>query len=88
MHPYIAEALAQDRIAEMHSVAARYRLAKEAAGGAVRAPGKRRRSLLPTGRRQGRVELVWPDGITSVVELSEQSAATTAQGCGLAGSRR
>jgi hypothetical protein len=85
MHPYILEAVARERIADMHAVAAAYRLAREAAGG--RAPAQRKHRSLAI-RRRHRVELVWPDGVSSVVELPRQSAPADGQRRGLAGSRR
>lgn len=85
MHPYILEAVAREQIAHMHAVAAAHRLTREAAEGRARTPRKHRRVAV---RRNHRVELVWPDGVSSVVELPRQSQSARNQGRGLAGSRR
>lgn len=84
MHPYILEAVARERIADMHAVAAKHRLAREAAA----ARGARRPSRSLSGRRHHRFELVWPDGVRSLVELPRQSAPAEDHKRGLAGSRR
>jgi hypothetical protein len=85
MHPYILEAVARERIADMHAAAAKYRLKKEAA--AARAARGRRASWSIAGWRHHRVELVWPDGVASVVEVPRQSAPAN-EDRGLAGTRR
>jgi hypothetical protein len=84
MHPYILEAVARERTADMLAVAAKHRLAREAAGHTQ----ARRRHLPVVSRRQHSIELVWPDGIRSVVELPRQSEPARTRGRGLAGSRR
>jgi hypothetical protein len=84
MHPYMLEGVARERIADMHRVAAAHRLVREAAAGEVRAP----RTRWIGGRRHHRVELVWPDGVSSVVELPRTSVSARHEGRGLAGSRR
>jgi len=84
MHPYMLEGVARERIADMLRVAAGPRLVREAAAGEIRAPRKR----WIGGRRQHRVELVWPDGVSSVVELRRSSESARHEGRGLADSRR
>jgi hypothetical protein len=84
MHPYILEAVARERIADMHRAAAKHSLAREAA--AARAARRRQTSRPVSGWRHHTVELVWPDGVSSVVELP--SVPAEGQGRGLAGSRR
>jgi hypothetical protein len=88
MHPYILEAVAKERIADMHAVAAAHRLAREAAAGRGRAARKHRAISAMASRRHRKVELVWPDGVTTVVELSQQSSLADGERHGLAGSRR
>jgi hypothetical protein len=77
MHPTISELIVRQRIAEMHSAAAARRQAREAA------------ASQPEGLpRRDRVELVWPDGVSSVVELPSESAHGAGRGRGLASSKR
>jgi hypothetical protein len=73
MNPHLTQALAEERIADMRREAAASRLAAGArpvrsglGGGTLRrSAGRLIRSL---GRRRYRqVELVWPDGVCSVV---------------------
>lgn len=82
MHPYILELVARERMADMHATAANYRLKREAAAGRAARKSRTSRSV------SDRVELTWPDGVSSVVELPQQSAPAHSQGRGLAGSRR
>jgi hypothetical protein len=73
MNPHLSQALVEERIADMRRQAAASRLAAGAkpAHGAVgsgtllRRAGQLIRSL--GGRRYRQVELVWPDGVCSVV---------------------
>jgi len=88
MHPYIMAAVAREHIADMHRTAAAYQLARDAAAGHARPPRRRRMSWLVPGRRGHRVELVWPDGVSSVVELPRPSGPARREGRGLAGMRR
>jgi len=89
MNPHLTEALAQQRIADLHREAA----ARSFAAAAARADGsvaydslaRRATRLLRTlGRRRYRqIELVWPDGVCSVVPTRPDDPARP-----LAGSRR
>ena len=88
MHPYMLEGVAREKIADMHRVAAAHQLARDAATDDARAPRRRLMSWLTSGRRQHRVELVWPDGVSSVVELPRQSTPARHEGRGLTGIRR
>ena len=83
MHPYMLEGVARERIADWHRVAAAHRLVRDAAAGEARAPRTRW-----IGRRHHRVELVWPDGVSSVVEVPPTSVSARHEGRGLADSRR
>jgi hypothetical protein len=73
MNPNLTQALAQQRIADMRREAAANRLAAGAgrvhgatgSGTLLRNAGRLIRSL--GGRRYRQVELVWPDGVCSVV---------------------
>ena len=73
MNPHLTQALAEERIADMHREAAASRLAAGAgpvhrgtgSGTLLRSAGRLIRSL--GGRRYRQVELVWPDGVCSVV---------------------
>jgi hypothetical protein len=73
MNPHLSQALAQQQIADMHRAAAARRLAAGAgpahsatgSGTLLRSAGRLMRSLGP--RRYRQVELVWPDGVCSVV---------------------
>jgi len=85
MHPYILEAVAKERIAHIQAVAAKQRLAREASG---HSRARRRHHLAAVGRRQHSIELVWPDGVSSVVELPGPSEPARTRGRGLADSRR
>jgi len=84
MHPYILEAEAREKIADMHRVAAAHQRAREAAAGHAQTQRKGRISR----RQPHRVELVWPDGVSSVVEVPQQSVPAHTEGRGLAGTRR
>jgi hypothetical protein len=83
MHPYMLEGVARERIADWHRAAAAHRLVSEADRD-VRAP----RARWIGGRRHHGVELVWPDGVSSVVELPRSAMSARNEGRGLAGSRR
>jgi hypothetical protein len=88
MNPHLTEALAQQRIADWHREAAARRLAAAAAhadGSASGTLARRAGRLLRTlGRRRYRqIELVWPDGVCSVVPTRPDDPARP-----LAGSRR
>jgi len=72
MNPRLTEALAEERIADMRRAAAASRLGagarpiRSGPGGTLRrSAGRLIRSL--GGRRYRQVELVWPDGVCSVV---------------------
>lgn len=82
---YVLKAIADQRAAEMRLAAAEYRRAAEATGGRahrrVRTPGWLSRLL--RGRRTSQIELVWPDGVCSVVPESPADHARP-----MAGSRR
>jgi hypothetical protein len=89
MNPHLTEALAQQRIADFHRAAAARRLATVAvqAGGSTQAGPLTRRAvrLLRSlgGRRYRQIELVWPDGVCSVVPSRSDDPARP-----LANSRR
>jgi len=84
MHPYITEAVARERIADMHRAAAAHRLARQAAAARAETQRERRESR----RQPHRVELIWPDGVSTVVEVPQQSVPAHADGRGLTSSRR
>lgn len=86
MHPYMAEAIARQQVADWHSAAAQSWLARDAADG--RAPRRRRLTWPLFGRRYRRVELVWPDGVCSVVSAPRPAASADHHVRGLTGSRR
>jgi hypothetical protein len=73
MNPHLTQALAQQRIADMRREAAASRLAAGAglvqgtrgSGALLRGAGRLIR--WHSGRRYRQVELVWPDGVCSVV---------------------
>lgn len=73
MFPHLTQALAEERIADLRHEAAASRLAAASrsatsaagSGRLVRRAGRLVRSL--GGRRYRQVELVWPDGVCSVV---------------------
>jgi hypothetical protein len=79
MNPHLSQALAQQLIADMHREAAARRLAAgvgpahsaTGSGTPLRSAGRlmRSRSVIRwhRGRRYRQVELVWPDGVCSVV---------------------
>lgn len=77
MHPYFAAELGRLRVAELQADAERCRLVREAraARKAARAAQPRRRRRWTWTRRRtaaqrpARVELIWPDGLHTVVEL-------------------
>jgi hypothetical protein len=89
MFSHLTEALAEQRIADMHREVAASRLAAVArsadgaagSGTLLRRVGRLIRSL--GGRRYRQVELVWPDGVCSVV-----SAESDEQPRPFAGSRQ
>jgi hypothetical protein len=73
MNPHLTQALAEERIADLRREAAASRLAAvpgpahRVAGSSalLRRAGRLIRSL--SGRRYRQIELVWPDGVCSVV---------------------
>ncbi len=71
MNPHLTQAVAEQRIRDLHAESAARRLAAgpgaKARGTWVRGAGRLIRSL---GRRRYRqVELIWPDGVCSVVPV-------------------
>jgi hypothetical protein len=82
---YVLKAIADQRAAEMRLAAAEHRRAVEASGGAShsRVRGGGRLSRLLRGRRSRQIELIWPDGVCSVVPESPADHARP-----MAGSRR
>jgi hypothetical protein len=91
-HPYIAKALAEQRAGELAAAAASHRLAAAAAGRGAswltfQAERSSRLSRLFSRRRYHQVELVWPDGVCSVVAAPPRPASEDPAGP-LAGSRR
>ena len=86
MHPDILSALAEQRAAELRTAAAEARLARAARRAAVRRHGTA--GWLASGRRSGRIELIWPDGVRSVVSLRQASESDDKPRRRLAGSRR
>jgi hypothetical protein len=86
MNPYVTPAVAQVVIADRLAAAEAYRLAKAARVG--RTSRKLRPSRSLPGRRHGRVELTWPDGVRSVVEVPRQPQRDDEAARGLAGNRR
>ncbi|HXZ65704.1 MAG TPA: hypothetical protein VEH05_13270 [Streptosporangiaceae bacterium] len=89
MNPHLTQALAEQRAAELRAAGEAARLARAAeAGRAGRAPRRSRLSLLLPGRRYRRVELVWPDGVCSVVSVPRPSVPADQPARGMAGTRR
>jgi len=86
MNPYVTPQVAETVIADRLAAAEAYRRAKAARVG--RTSRKTRTSWPLHGRRYRRVELMWPDGVCSVVSTQESSASAGNQVRGLAGSRR
>ena len=86
MNPYVTPSVAQAVIADRLAAAEAYRLARAARAG--RTSRKTRLSWPLPGRRHHRVELMWPDGVCSVVSAPEPPASQRSQARGLAGSRR
>jgi hypothetical protein len=85
MHPYISEAIARQQIADWQSAAATSAWAGTTDG--LR-PRRRRLNWPLFGRRYRRVELVWPDGVSSVVAVADPRAAGDDRARGLTGTRR
>jgi hypothetical protein len=86
MNPQLNQALAEQRIADMRREAAASRLAALARPAAASSTLSRRaRRLIRSlrGRRYRQIELVWPDGVCSVVPARSDDPARP-----LAGSRR
>jgi hypothetical protein len=86
MNPQLNQALAEQRIADMRREAAASRLAALAGRAGPGSTLSRRASRLIrslSGRRYRQVELVWPDGVCSVVPARSDDPARP-----LAGSRR
>lgn len=86
MNPYVTPQVAEAVIADRLAAAEAYRRAKAARVG--RTSRKMRTSWPLPGRRYRRVELMWPDGVCSVVGAPEPPASAGHQARGLAGSRR
>jgi hypothetical protein len=80
MNPTLTQALAEQRIIDMQSSAAAHRLAAAARAAhgtkAAGAPGRRASRLIRSlGRRRYRqIELIWPDGVCSVVPAQSDDA--------------
>ncbi len=89
MNPYLTRALAEQRMADMRAAGAAHRLAAaarashgaKADGTLARGGGRRIPSL--SRRRYRQVELLWPDGVSSVVPAESDHAVSP-----LASSRR
>jgi hypothetical protein len=81
MNPHLTLALAEERIADMHREAAASRLATAArrahgaAASRVRARRAGRLIWSLRGRRYRQIELVWPDGVCSVVPARSDDTA-------------
>jgi len=89
MNPYVTPMVAQTVIADRLAAAEAYRRAKAARDGRVgRTSRKLRPSLPQSGRWHPRVELTWPDGVRSVVEVPRQPQRDGEAARGLAGNRR
>jgi hypothetical protein len=86
MNPYVTPLVAQTLIAEKLAAAEEYRRAKAAR--AARPARTTRLSWPLGGRLHRRVELTWPDGVRSVVEVPRQLERDTEAARGLAGNRR
>lgn len=86
MNPYVTPAVAQAIIADRLASAEAYRRAKAARLG--RTSRKARLSWPLPGRHYRHVELMWPDGVRSVVSAPEPPTSPGNQARGLAGSRR
>lgn len=86
MNPYVTSLVAKTVIADRLAAAEAYRLAKAARVG--RTSRKMRLSRRLPGRGYRSIELLWPDGVRSLVSAPEQSASPDNQASGLAGSRR
>lgn len=86
MNPYVTPAVAESIIADKLASAEAYRRARAARLG--RTTRKARLSLPLPGRRYRHVELMWPDGVRSVVSAPEPPASPGNHARGLAGSRR
>jgi hypothetical protein len=86
MNPYVTPSVAQAIIADRLASAETYRRARAARLG--RPSRKARLSLPLPGRHYRHVELMWPDGVRSVVSAPEPAASPGNQARGLAGSRR
>jgi hypothetical protein len=86
MNPYVTPSVAESIIADRLASAEAYRRARAARLG--RTSRKARLSLPLPGRRYRHVELMWPDGVRSVVSAPEPPASPGNQARGLAGSRR
>jgi len=86
MNPYVTSKVGEAIMADRLAAAEAYRLAKAAR--LARTSRKTRRSWPLPGRRYRHVELMWPDGVRSVVGTPEAPASPGNQSRGLAGSRR
>ena len=85
MNPYVTPMVAETIVADRLAAAEAYRRAKAARAG--RTSRRTRLNWALPGRRYRRVELMWPDGVCSVVSAPEPESAGN-QARGLAGSRR
>lgn len=86
MNPYVTPTVAQTVIADRLAAAEKYRRAKAARVG--RKSRKLRQSRSLSGRWHRRVELTWPDGVRTVVEVPRQPQRDDQAAPGLAGNRR
>ena len=87
MNPYILEGVAREQIADWQATATNYRLAKDATASRGRAPRPRWLSWTTAGRRHDSVELVWPDGVSSIIEVPRQPQRDDMAASGLANRR-
>lgn len=89
MNHHLTLALANQRVAEIRAAAAQAQRARiAAADGHGPAARRSRLSRLLARRRYRRVELVWPDGVCSVVSVPRPSASADDSARGMAGTRR
>lgn len=86
MNPHFTAAIAEQRIADLRSAAEASRRARAAAD--ARSARKSRLSWLLASRRYREVELVWPDGVCTVVSAPRASAPAGDQDQHLSGARR
>lgn len=86
MNPYVTPQVAETVIADRLAAAESYRRAKAARVGRTSRKARSGRPL--AGRWHRRVELTWPDGVRSVVEVPRQPQRDDEASRGLAGNRR